>query len=451
MSRELEEFQPINEKEVTMYTCGPTVYDFAHIGNLRAYIFADILKRTLIYNNYKVKQVLNITDVGHLTSDNDEGEDKIEKSARLESKSANELAEYYSDSFKSDLQKLNIVDPEIWAKATDHIQEMIDLVQNLEDKGFTYKTSDGIYFDTSNVKDYGRLARLNLEGQEEGARVEVNSEKKNPTDFALWKFSPEGTERQMEWESPWGVGFPGWHIECSAMSMKYLGETLDIHTGGIDHLPVHHPNEIAQSEAVTGKKYVKYWLHNEFLLMNGGKMAKSDGGFITLAELEKRGIDPIVYRFFNLSSHYRSKLNFTWDALENSAHTWNKFKNKYFDLGQHVANVNTDLVDEFYSHVNNDLAMPQALAVLWKVFKSDIDDADKKATLIKFDEVLGLGLADLKEKTADLPDEIQAFVDEREKARKNNKWDKADELRDKIVAEGYEIEDTADSSRVVKK
>ncbi|MBT5337929.1 class I tRNA ligase family protein, partial [Candidatus Falkowbacteria bacterium] len=256
MSRKIEEFKPISEKEVTMYNCGPTVYDYAHVGNLRSYIFADILKRSLLYNDFNVKQVINITDVGHLTGDSDEGEDKIEKSARLESKSASEVAEFYTNAFKQDLIKLNILSPEIWAKATDHIQEMIDLVKMLEKNGFTYKISDGIYFDTSKSKEYGKLAKLNLEGQEEGARVEVNSEKRNPTDFALWKFSPKEQKRQMEWDSPWGVGFPGWHLECSAMSMKYLGETLDIHTGGIDATPVHHTNEIAQSEAATGKTFV---------------------------------------------------------------------------------------------------------------------------------------------------------------------------------------------------
>ena len=451
MSRKLEEFKPISKKEVTMYNCGPTVYDYAHIGNLRSYIFADILKRTLLLNDYTVKQVINITDVGHLTGDSDEGEDKIEKSARLESKRADEIALFYTKAFKQDLNSLNILVPDIWAKATEHVQEMIDLIKKLEEKGCTYEISDGIYFDTSKVKDYGRLAKLNLVGQEEGARVEVNSEKKNPTDFALWKFSSKEQKRQMEWESPWGVGFPGWHLECSAMSMKYLGETLDIHTGGIDATPVHHTNEIAQSEAATGKTFVNYWLHSEFLLINDGRMGKSEGNFITLQTVENKGFDPIVYRFFCLSSHYRSKLNFSWEALANAKNGWDKFKKKFIDLGKVNGQVDQGVFDKFKEHVDNDLSIPQALAVAWEIFKSDSSDANKRATLIACDQVLGLNLENLQKEEVNIPSEVQDLIDKRLQARRDKKWDKADDLRKEIEELGWLIEDAADSSVVKKK
>jgi len=451
MSRELEEFKPQNENEVTFYSCGPTVYDFAHIGNLRSYIFADILQRTLKFNGYNVKRVINITDVGHLTGDQDAGEDKIEKTARLESKTAWEIAEFYTKAFKEDLEKLNIIEPTIWAKATDHIEEQIDLIKKLEEKGFTYKISDGIYFDTSKIEKYGKLARLNLEGQEEGSRVEVNKEKKNPTDFALWKFSPVDGQRQMEWESPWGVGFPGWHVECSAMSMKYLGDTLDIHTGGIDHIPVHHTNEIAQSESVTGKSLANYWLHNEFLIVSDGKMAKSKGNFITLSALEEKDIEPIVYRFYALSAHYRSKLNFSWDSLENINQSWKKFKKKFIDLGEQTGQVNAELLEKFTVDINNDMATPQALAIAWEVFKTSVSDADKRATLIKFDEIFGLGLAKLKSEQTDIPEEVAKLVQEREEVRKNKKWEKSDELRDKILELGWLVEDDSLGTKLKKK
>ncbi|MEK7512457.1 MAG: cysteine--tRNA ligase, partial [Patescibacteria group bacterium] len=359
LSRKIEKFESLKKDSVGMYTCGPTVYDFSHIGNLRSYIFADILKRALMFTGFEVNHVINVTDVGHLTSDGDDGEDKIEKSAQRESKSALEIAEFYFQAFKNDLKKLNIIEPNIWCKATEHIVEQIDFIKKLEDKGFVYKISDGMYFDTSKLKDYGKLARLNLAGQEAGARVDINSEKKNQTDFAVWKFSPKNEKRQMEWDSPWGVGFPGWHIECSAMSMKYLGELIDIHTGGIDHIPVHHTNEIAQSEALLGKPFVRFWLHGEFLLMNENKMSKSDGGFITLQTLIDRGFEPMVYRFFCLSAHYRSKLNFSWDALENARESWLKFKTKFLDLGQQPGKPDAEFLKKFANEIDNDLSMPQ--------------------------------------------------------------------------------------------
>jgi cysteinyl-tRNA synthetase len=451
LGRELQPFTPINPDEVTMYTCGPTVYDFAHIGNLRAYIFADILKRVLLFNGYNLKNVINITDVGHLTSDGDEGEDKIEKSAKLQSKSAWDIAKFYEEAFKSDLHKLNILEPTIWAKVTDHIDEQIDLIKKLEEKGFTYKINDGIYFDTSKFEKYGELALLNLEGQEESDRMTKNAEKNNPSDFALWKFSKEDEKRQMEWKSPWGVGFPGWHIECSAISMKYLGETLDIHTGGIDHIPVHHTNEIAQSESVTGKKFANYWLHNDYIVLNKEKMAKSKGNFTTLTTLEDKGIDPIAYRFFCLSSHYRSKLNYSDEAIENADHSWKKFKNKFLDLGQQKGNPDKGYLEKFTNFVNEDLSIPQAFALTSEILKSDLVDSDKRATILRFDKVFGFGLKDLKpEETQDIPKEVTDLADERMTARGNKRFDKADEIRDLITDMGWEVEDTPSGYRLKK-
>ncbi len=440
LSRTIEEFKPQKESEVTLYTCGPTVYDFAHIGNLRTYIFEDILKRVLMFNAFKIKHVMNITDVGHLTGDRDLGEDKVEKTARLESKSAWDIAEFYTTAFKNDLKKLNIIEPTIWAKATEHIDEQIKLIQELENKGYIYKTSDGLYFDTSKLSDYGKLARLNIEGQEEGARVEANNEKKNPTDFAVWKFSPKEAQRQMEWDSPWGKGFPGWHLECSAMSMKYLGETIDIHAGGIDHIPVHHTNEIAQSEALTGKKFVNYWLHGDFLLINESRMSKSEGNFFTLSTLEEKGYDPLVYRFYCLSAHYRSKLNFSFDSLDNVRQSWRKLKEKFLDLGEQNGKVNQVLLDKFVGCINEDMSMPQAMAVVWDVFKSDLPDFDKRSTLLEFDRVLGFGLNNLSAQTV-VPEEITALVQAREKARQAKKWDEADKLRKQVLEKGWIIED----------
>jgi cysteinyl-tRNA synthetase len=315
LTRKKEVFRPLKNRQVGIYTCGPTVYLYQHIGNLRSYVFPDILKRALEIEGYKVKQVINVTDVGHLTSDADEGEDKIEMAARREKKSAKQIAEYYFKIFRSDLRKLNISEPNIWSKATEHIKEQIELIKKLEKKGYTYKTSDGIYFDTSKLKDYGKLARLDIKGLKAGKRISVR-EKRNKTDFALWKFSEKPGTRQQEWKSPWGIGFPGWHIECSAMSMKYLGTLFDIHTGGEDHISIHHPNEIAQSEAATGKPFVKYWLHGAFLIFRGEKVSKSTGGLYTLSELEEKGYSPLDLRYFFLSAHYRKPLNFTFKNLD---------------------------------------------------------------------------------------------------------------------------------------
>ncbi|MFA5175286.1 MAG: cysteine--tRNA ligase [Patescibacteria group bacterium] len=447
LSRKIEEFKPIKKNKVGMYCCGPTVYNYAHIGNLRTYIFEDILKRILKYDNFKIKHVMNITDVGHLTSDADEGEDKMEKGARREGKSAWEIADFFIKAFRRDISDLNIEEPDIWCRATDHIKEQIKLVKKLEKKGFVYKTADGIYFDTSKLSDYGKLARLNKDELMAGARVEIGG-KKNPTDFALWKFSPVLQKRQMEWKSPWGIGFPGWHIECSAMSVKYLGQPFDIHCGGIDHIPVHHTNEIAQSEAAEGKQLANYWLHGEFLLTDKEKMAKSGENFLTLQTLKQKNIDPIAYRYFVLQTHYGKQLNFSWEALEAAQ---NGLKHLYH-LSSEIMN-EPELLDSieknFYDAINNDLDTPAALALVWTALK---DKTISLPTLLKFDNVLGLKIKEnISEKKGEtIPPEIQKLADGRNSARAAKDWTKSDEYRKKLEDAGYKIEDDPQSSRVIK-
>lgn len=437
-----------------MYSCGPTVYSYQHIGNMRAYIFADILKKTLEYNNLKVKQVINITDVGHLTSDADTGEDKLEKAAKKEGKSAEEISEFYFTIFKEDLKKLNISLPWKFVKATNHIQDQINLISKLEDKGFTYNTSDGIYFDSTKFKDYGKLARLKIEGLKEGLRV-AKAEKKHKTDFALWKFSPKKEKRQQEWPSPWGVGFPGWHIECSAMSMKYLGETFDIHTGGEDHIPVHHTNEIAQSESATGKKFVNYWLHNAFLLnKEGKKISKSTGGFLTISELEKADYLPVHFRYLCLQTHYRKPLKFSLKNLDAVKNAITKIRRKIIEI--HTQNhKGPDRTNEyskkFLKAINDDLNTSAALDIFWKVLDDfDFDPLKKIALLEKFDKVLSLNINSMHKEEIQIPKEIQRLIKKREKARKNKNWAEADILRAMIKEKGFTVEDRADSQKISK-
>ncbi|MDP3964651.1 MAG: cysteine--tRNA ligase [bacterium] len=449
LSREKEVFIPIDKDLVSFYACGPTVYNYAHIGNLRTYIFEDIVRRALQYNGFSVRHVMNITDVGHLTDDADAGEDKVEVEAQKSGKSANDIAEFYTNAFKKDLADLNILEPVTWPKATEQINEQITLIQKLEDKGYIYQTSDGVYFDTSKFKHYGRLARLNLKGQQEGARVVRNEEKKNPTDFALWKFSPKDQKRQMEWESPWGTGFPGWHIECSAMSMKELGETIDIHAGGIDHIPVHHTNEIAQSEAATGKKFVNYWLHGEFLLIDKGRMGKSEGNLITLETLKEKGFSPLAYRYFVLQAHYRTKLNFSWEAIEAAQSALDRLCERVSELGKPIIGC-AEYEQKFLDAINDDLNTPQALAVVWDMLKSDNPPAAKQQSIQKFDRVLGLGLDNVIHRPTLIPKTVQKLVSEREEARANNEWEEADRLRDKIEKAGFDVEDTAEGSKLKK-
>ncbi len=433
-----EIFKPLNDKKVGLYSCGPTVYSYQHIGNLRSYVFVDVLKKVLQYDDYKVKHVMNVTDVGHLTSDADTGEDKIEKAAKKAKKKASEIADYYWKIFKRDFKKLNISEPDIWAKATEHIKEQIDMIKILERKGYTYKTSDGIYFDTSKLKDYGKLAPKHRQKLKAGKRVELG-EKKNITDFALWKFSEKPGLRQQEWKSPWGLGFPGWHIECSAMSSKYLGKQFDIHTGGEEHIPVHHTNEIAQSETAFGKKpWVKYWLHARWLLFKGGKMAKSKGETYTLTDLEKKGFIPLSFRYFALTAHYRSQLNFTLSSLKKAQVSYERLKNIISEM-ESDGKINATYLKKFERAINDDLNMPIALSVLWKLIR------DKKAegkikTVEKMDEVFGLDL--FKEEKISLPQKIKTLIKQREKARKEKHWKRADELRKKINQNGFQVEDT---------
>jgi len=450
LTKQKEEFNPINKNWVGLYHCGPTVYNYAHIGNLRAYVFADILRRTLEFNNFKVKQVINITDVGHLTSDEDEGADKVEEAVKKEKKTAKEITKFYTEAFLEDLKKLNIKTTDTqFPKATDYINEQIDLIKKLEEKGFTYNISDGIYFDTSKLKNYGELGGLDIEGLKEGARIEKNKEKKNITDFALWKFSTSSEKREQEWESPWGVGFPGWHLECSAMSMKILGSHFDIHTGGIDHIPVHHTNEIAQSESATGEKFVNYWLHSGFVNFKDIKMAKSEGNFVTLEALTKEGFNPIAYRYWLLTAHYDKTINFNEEASEGAEKALTKLLHAFLNLGEKVGKIDLAYKAKFESFINDDLDTPQSLALVWELIKDlEIKDADKKATLLKFDKVLGLGLDKVKAEI--ISDEILGLSKEREKAREEKDWAESDRLRDDIEKLGYEVKDTDSGSQINK-
>lgn len=451
LTRKKDIFKPINPPHVGMYTCGPTVYNYAHIGNLRTYIFEDILKRVLLYNGYIVKHVMNITDVGHLTSDADEGEDKIELEAKKERKNAWEIAEFYTKAFKEDIKKLNILEPDIWCKATDHIEDFIGFIKILEEKGYTYKISDGIYFDTSKFPDYGKLAGQDLESLLPGARVEFNPEKKNPNDFALWKFSPKNIKRQMEWDSPWGIGFPGWHIECSVMSTKYLGQPFDIHCGGIDHIPIHHTNEIAQSEAAYEKPMANYWLHGEFLVLGEKRMGKSEGNFITLNVLEEKGYNPLAYRYFCFSAHYRSPLKFTWLAIDSAQRALNRLYENIKRYPKYNVDFHREYEEEFHKAINDDLDMPKAISIVWELIRDDnVSPEVKRATLIQFDKVLGLSLDNPPEVKIEVPDEIWELLEEREKARKEKNWEKADKIREEIKNKGYIIEDTPQGPRIKK-
>lgn len=482
------------KKRVGIYACGLTVYDYAHIGNFRTYIFEDILRRVLEYNGLKVKHVQNITDVGHLTSDADNGEDKIEKAAQKEHKSAWELSRYYTKTFKDDIKKISILPPDFWPKATEHIQEQINLIKILEKKGYTYCTKDGIYFDTSRLADYGKLARLDLKGIKAGIRVKMG-DKKNPTDFALWKFSPRPNsgqaKRQMEWDSPWAppgsrvhpegsprggkvMGFPGWHIECSAMSMKYLGEQFDIHLGGADHISVHHTNEIAQSQAATGKIPARFWLHGAILFVDGRKMAKSKGNFYTLRDLEKKGFRLLAFRYLVLMTHYREKMNFTWEALQAAqkglaniyGFLYNMFLEERGNGTQNKAGFNKYLKDkreEFTNAIGDDLNTPQALAIMFEVMhdsnemlysgglsKKDISNLEK--LFLDFDKIFGLKFEQYLEKgkKETIPSEIKKMVTQRVGLRKAKKFKEADQVRKEMEKLGYKVEDTA-SGPIIKK
>lgn len=458
LTRKKEKFEAINPPNIGMYTCGPTVYNFATIGNFRTYVSADILFRVLKYNGYSVNYIMNLTDVGHLTGDNlgdaDTGEDRLEKAARKERKTAWEIAKEYTEAFMSDFHKLNLEEPARFVKATDHIEDQINLIKRLEEKGLTYKTSDGIYFDTKKYEEttsrtYGELSTLDQ--IKEGSRVGVNPEKRNSRDFALWKFSPAGKKRDMEWSSPWGIGFPGWHVECSAMSMKYLGENFDIHTGGEDLRSTHHPNEIAQAEGATGKNFVNYWLHGAFLKVDGKRMGKSLGNAYSIKDIEDKGFNPLDLRYFYLTAKYNDPLNFTWEALSAAQNSLNKLRSQMEGFRSKIVRTALSLEKEeqierygedFNASICDDLNTPKALAVLWEMLKSNIPSTDKYDLAISFDEILGLGLARVPEfQETRIPDKIQKLIDEREKLRREGKFEEADKIRDEILKSGHQVTD----------
>ena len=449
LTRKKETFKPINDKEVGLYECGPTVYSYPHIGNMLRYIFGDVLTKVLIYDGYRVKRIMNVTDVGHLTSDADTGDDKMEAAAAKEGKKAEDIANFYWAAFKKDFSKLNIREPDKWTKATEYIKEQIELVKILEKKGYTYKTSDGIYFDTSNFKDYGKLAHLDKENLKAGARIELG-DKRNKTDFALWKFSEKPGERQQEWSSPWGLGFPGWHIECSAMSMKYLGEHFDIHTGGLDNMFPHHENEIAQSEAATGKKFVNYWLHNNFLTSKGAKASKSKGGLYTISELEELGFNPLNYRYMCLLTHYRSELEFSLEILTAAKNGYDSLKNKIQLIDDKTSGSGGDsYLKDFQKAIDDDLNMPKALQTLQALIKDEkVSGKSKKEIIAKMDEVFGLDL--LKKEKISIPENVKKLAEERFEAKKKKDFKKADEIREKINKLGFSINDKPDGFEIKK-
>lgn len=439
MKRQIISFNAIKNGEVSLYACGPTVYDYAHIGNLRTYLFVDTLKRVFTLNDYQVNHVMNITDVGHLVSDGDTGEDKMEKGARKQNKSAWEIARYFEDIFFNDLAKLNISRPNITCRATEHIQEQIEFIQSLEEQGFTYLTEDGVYFDTRKLNDYGKLARLDKLGLSPGKRIELG-DKKSPTDFALWKLS-EKRQRQMEWPSPWGIGFPGWHIECSAMAEKYLGKQFDIHIGGEDHIPVHHTNEIAQCEAKNGHIQANYWLHGYFLKLDNEKISKS-GVSLTLNTLIEKGFDPLDYRYLTLTSHYRSHLNFTWQGLAGAQKARRRLITKLQSLPK-GGKIDPSYQSQFVGFINQDFNMPRALALVWAILDSHLNSADKRATLVYFDQVFGLDME--REVKLIIPAEIEELAQQRHQLKQQGNYQGADQIRAELETLGYRINDSADS------
>jgi cysteinyl-tRNA synthetase len=455
MTRTKQVFAPLLPPTVRVYSCGPTVYSRQHLGNLRTYLFVDLLARSLRFFGYEVRLVVNVTDVGHLQSDADTGDDKMEKAAREEKLSAREIADRWLRVFREDLAKLHFHEPDVWCKATEHIPEQIEMIRALEQKGFTYRTSDGVYFDTSKDPHYGELARLDLAAQEATARIEHASEKRDVSDFALWKLSPkEGPRRQMEWESPWGRGFPGWHIECSAMSTKYLGETFDIHTGGADHVPVHHTNEIAQSEnALDVRPWVRFWMHAGWLMFDGEKISKSTGGSaLNLDEMMAAGFEPLVFRYFALGGHYRQQLTFSDDALRGAQASWHRLVRHAAELRELSSSAGAPFADElrakFRAALADDLNAPRALAVVWEAVRSDALGArEKYALLCEWDSVLALGLADARVAPAEADAEIDGLVRERDQARAAKNWKRADELRARLSDIGVELVDSPQGTR----
>ena len=460
LTRKEENFTPLEGNEVRIYSCGPTVYSYAHIGNFRSYVFMDNLRRVLKYNGYNLKHVMNITDVGHLESDADEGEDKMEKAARKENKNPYEIAEFYTKAFFADMDKLNIDKPEIIAKATEHIPEMLEYVKEIIKNGYAYETSKGIYFDISKLDKYPVLSNRNLDDQIAGARVEVDPEKRNPYDFALWIKAPEN--HIMKWESPWGLSYPGWHIECTAMGRKYLGEEFDIHTGGVDHIPTHHENEIAQSKGATGKIPAHVWMHCEYLQVDGGKMSKSLGNTYTISQLEEKGISPLAFKLFCFTAHYRNKLNFTFEGAYGAQKALERLYDSYIKNANGVDDVDEDIIKEyeerFLAYINDDMNMPGTMSVVWEIARNAKKSIKFADLLLKFDKVLGLDMKNAEkyllefkhEESEELPEKIKALVEERKQARAEKNWAKSDEIRDRIISLGYSIKDTKDGI-IVKK
>lgn len=447
LARNVEEFRPIREGKVSLYSCGPTVYWFAHIGNMRAFLFVDVLRRTLEYNGLAVNHVMNVTDVGHLVGDGDEGDDKMLVAMRREGKTAYDIAEFYAQAFFRDLGRVNAEPATTYPRATQHIPEQIAMIEAIEKNGMAYRTRDGIYFDTAKLPEYGRLSGQKSEDKMAGARVEMG-DKRNATDFALWKFAAEGVNREMVWPSPWGEGFPGWHIECSAMAKKYLGVPFDIHTGGIDHIAVHHENEIAQTRGADGVAEANVWMHSEFITVDGGKMSKSLGNVFTIQDLVDKGYDPLAYRFFVLGGHYRSKMNFTWEALDAAQNALNKLRETVRDWPEPGA-ANSAYAARFFAALNDDLATSQALAVLWElVSDATVPAGEKAATLLDFDRVLGLGLDAYVGKQVEIPADVAELVAERDAARSAKNWAESDRLRDAIAARGFSVEDAASGTKI---
>lgn len=460
MHRKIEEFYTIEPGKAKMYTCGPTVYNYAHIGNLRTYVFEDVLRRTLEYVGYGVEHVMNVTDVGHLTDDADQGEDKMVKSSRESGRSVWDIAKFYTEAFFLDIDNLNIVRPTITCNATDHIGDMIGLIKKIEKNGHTYNSGGNVYFSIDTFPEYGKLARLDSQELQSGARIEVDGNKKNPRDFVLWFTRSKFENQAMTWDSPWGKGYPGWHVECSAMSMRYLGEQFDIHCGGVDHINVHHTNEIAQSESATGKTWVNFWIHGEFLVMGQHKMAKSKGNFITLRTLQEENYDPLDYRYFCLGGHYRSQLQFTFDSLDAARKARLNMVDRVRELRSSAGTVSDidsigsgarTYLDDFQEHVTNDLHVPKALSVVWTLLKDEaVPAADKLAVLFDIDRVLGLKLAEIEaEQTID--EETEKLIKEREEARANKDFARADQIRDELLEKGIELKDTPEGTVWKKK
>ncbi len=452
LTRKKEEFKPIDEREIRMYSCGPTVYYYAHIGNLRAYLFMDNLRRVLKYNGYNLKHVMNITDVGHLVSDADEGEDKMLKAAKRENKNPFEIAEFYMKAFLKDIDKLNIDRPEIIARATEHIDVMEEYVKQIIENGYTYETEDTVYFDTSKLDKYGVLSNRNVEEQKAGARVEFDSNKKNISDFALWIKAPEN--HIMKWDSFFGKSYPGWHLECSAMGYKYLGDHFDIHTGGIDHIPIHHENEIAQSKGFCGKIPANFWMHVEFLQINGGKMSKSLNNLYTLEDLKEKGYEPLVYRMFNFTSNYRNQINFTFEAMDSAKTSLNRLREGYLKHKEGTEEISKEEIEEyekrFLEAINDDLNMPVAMSVIWDIIKNSKKSKTLANLILKFDEVLGLDLKNYQKPEDDIPEEVKKLVEERNEARKNKNWSESDRIRDILINKGYNVKDSKEGTIIEK-